>query len=141
MDTVSVRDSGQRQGRHSASSSKAEKPTRKAVVPIEPICGKSCLAKDVPMPSAVTEPKRQESARCLQVGAKSSFEHNRCQSPEGLRSKSKSLCCVNWEAQWSLLVESCQPTDSRAPVWLQTRPLCSAQLSRLELELHQPGRH
>ena len=54
---ASARDSGQRQGRQSASSSKAEKPTRKAVVPMEPTCGKSCLANEVPIAKAVTEPK------------------------------------------------------------------------------------
>ena len=47
----------QRQGRQISKSSRAEKPTRKAVVPKEPTTGNSCLAIDVPKPSAVTEPK------------------------------------------------------------------------------------
>ena len=35
----------------------------------------------------------------------------------GWRSKSKSFYCVNWEAQWSFLVETCQPPRTTlAPV-------------------------
>src|SRR2546427_854146 len=50
------RASVQRQGRQMATRISAAKPTRNAEVPWAPSTGKSCLAREVPTPSAVTEP-------------------------------------------------------------------------------------
>ena len=63
-DLASARDRRQRQGRHSSSTSSAENPTRSALVPCAPTAGNSqCLAHDVPMPSAVTEPRTARKGR------------------------------------------------------------------------------
>ena len=64
MALASVRDKCQRQGRHSSSISTADKPTRTAVVPCAPTSGNShCLAHEVPMPKAMTEPSTANSGK------------------------------------------------------------------------------
>ena len=57
MAVASARDKCQRHGRHNSSINTADKPTRIAVVPCAPTTGNNhCLAHDVPIPNAVTEP-------------------------------------------------------------------------------------
>ena len=64
MAMASERDKRQRHGRHSSSINTADKPTRTAVVPCAPTNGNNqCLAHDVPMPSAVTEPNTASSGK------------------------------------------------------------------------------